>query len=155
MRKSLLLLTFCSLTPLAVAQDNIAIERADVPPVALKTAQFYAPDVTFTRIGYEDETGERIYEFEGTASDGRHIEVDVLASGQLEEIEMEQYLDEVPVEVRIELSISYPDFKAKFIEMSARPDGTIVYEFEGLESGQPADVEILDDGRAIRSMSAS
>ena len=138
-----------------LALDNIGIKRAEVPPAALGTAKYYAPGVTFTRYAYEDENGIRIYEFESHDSEGRHIEVDVLADGTLQEIEMEKHWDETPVAVQFELTIGHSGFIPTFIEASIRPDGTTVYEFEGIDkNGAFADYEILDNGPTVKLLAA-
>ncbi len=139
----------------AFAFDNIEINRSDVPIAALKTAEHFAPGVIFTRYAYEDENGTKVYEFEAHDADGRHIEVDVLADGTLQEIEMEKAENEVPMYVLMELSITQPDFVPTFIEASIRPTGEIVYEFEGMEHGKPADYEVLDDGRSVQLLAGS
>ena len=152
MLKQCLILAALSCPLTASAFDNIEIQRGDVPIAALKT---YAPGVIFTRYAYEDEYGQRIYEFEAYDMDGRHIEVDVLADGTLQEIEMEKTWDEVPTYVVMELTIAHPDFLPEFIEASIRPNGETVYEFEGLEAGQPADYEVLDTGRSVKLLAKS
>ncbi|WP_026942783.1 PepSY domain-containing protein [Hellea balneolensis] len=139
----------------ALAFDNIEIQRGEVPTAALKTAEHYAPGVVFTRYAYEDENGQRIYEFEAHDMDGRHIEVDVLADGTLQEIEMEKEWDEVPIYVAMELTIEHPNFSPEFIEASIRPNGETVYEFEGIEAGLPTDYEVLDTGRSVKILAKS
>lgn len=136
----------------AQAFDNIEIERKDVPVAALKTAEYYAPGVTFVRYAYEDEGATRIYEFEGKGVDGKHIEIDVIADGTLQEIEIEIDKSEIPVSVSIELSLLHKGFVIDFVEMSARPNGTIVYEFEGYDDAHNfIDVEISDNGRRLET----
>ena len=129
--------------------DNIEIPRSEVPLAAMETAVHYAPSLIFTRYAYEDEDGLRIYEFEAQDANGHHIELDILADGTLQEIELEITWDEVPIAVQIELYLQNPDFKPKFIEASVRPDGTTVYEFEGTVKGEFTDIEILESGVAI------
>jgi len=155
MFKLLLLIAALSLPLNALAFDNIEIKRSEVPAAALKTAEYYAPGVTFTRYAYEDEDGERIYEFEAHDSAGRHIEVDVLADGTLQEIELEKEWDEVPIHVLMELSIAHPSFSSDFIEASIRPNGEIVYEFEGMDAVIAADYELLDNGRSVQLLAKS
>ena len=143
-----------AMTISAHAQDNTKIAQNKVPTVAMMTANFFAPDIDFTRVGFEFENGEKVYEFEGHGQDGRHIEIDVLETGALQEIEMEIIWDEVPIAIQIELGLSNPQFEPKFIEASTRPDGTTVYEFEGVSDGKFADVEILETGTSIETLAS-
>ncbi len=136
------------------AQDNTEIARNEVPSVAMMSAKTFAPGIDFTRVGFEIENGETVYEFEGHSQDGRHIEIDVLETGALQEIEMEVTWDEVPIAIQIELKLSNSQFEPKFIEASTRPDGTTVYEFEGIIGGKFADVEILETGTSIETLAS-
>jgi len=139
----------------ALAQDNIEINSQDIPAFAHKTARKYAPDISFTRYAYEDEGKHRIYEFSGEDSQGRKIEVDVMADGTLQEIELETPWDEIPVYIQIEFDLKAPHMKPDFIERSIRPDGSTVYEFEQTIEGQLIEVEILNTGKAIKMLSKS
>ena len=143
-----------AMTISAQAQDNTEIPRRLVPNEAFATAKTFAPDINFTRIGFEVENMETIFEFEGHSQDGRHIEIDVLKNGDLQEIEVEIFWDEVPFTVQIELELSNPQFEPRFIEASTRPDGTTVYEFEGVIGGDFADVEILATGSSIKTLAS-
>lgn len=152
----------------AYGYDNTEITRAEVPLAVLQTAAHYAPELTFTRFAYEietktyysaettfnrfadaEETSVRVYELEAQDANGRHIELDILSDGTLEEIEFEKTWDEVPIAVQIELNLHSPDFTPSFIEASVRPDGSTVYEFEGHVKGEFADIEILENGVSI------
>lgn len=140
----------------AFAFDNIEIKKSEVPAVALATAEYYAPGVTFFRYAYEDEDGLRVYEFEAIDPDGRHIEVDVLADGELQEIEWEKTMDEIPAGVRGEFELQYPDMQVSFIEASIRPDGSFHYEFEGVDAdGDFMDVEIVDTGLDVKRVATN
>ncbi|PHR93809.1 MAG: hypothetical protein COA69_04045 [Robiginitomaculum sp.] len=140
----------------AFAFDNIKIKKSEVPAAALATAEYYAPGVTFFRYAYEDEEGVRVYEFEAIDPDGRHIEVDVLADGALQEIEWEKKMDEVPAGVRASLELKYPDMQVSFIEASIRPDGSFHYEFEGVDAdGDFMDVEIVDTDLDVKRVATN
>ena len=139
----------------ALSQDNIEINSKDIPTLAYKTAQKFAPDVPFTRYAYEDEGAHRIYEFSGTDNEGHKIEVDVMADGTLQEIEMETSWDDVPVYIQIEFDLKAPEMKPDFIERSIRPDGSTVYEFEQTINGQLIEVEIMNTGKDIKMLSKS
>lgn len=136
------------------AYDNTEISFNDVPKHVLATAKQYAPSINFERYAVDNENGKLVYEFEGRDAFGKHIEIDVLPDGTLEEIELETSWDEVPVSIQIKLSIDAKDFKPSFIERSIRADGTTVYEFEAVQSdGTLREIEIMNDGRALKFVS--
>ena len=156
LRFTLITITLTAITHAAVhAQDNIEINSKDIPILVFKTAQKYAPDVPFMRYAYEDEGIHRIYELSGTDAEGKQIEVDVMADGTLQEIEIETSWDDVPVYIQIELNLKAPEMKPDFIERSIRPDGSTVYEFEQTINGQLIEVEIINKGNDIKMLSKS
>jgi len=127
------------------AETEISFD--DVPAIVMETALETAPGVTFDRVSIDLENGETVYEFEAEDHAGKHIEIDVLEDGALEEIEMELDMSEVPVTVITTLEKAAPGFEPTYIEMSVRNGGGyFVYEFEGEFDGQEVDIEIDEGG---------
>jgi len=143
------------ISPALQAQDNAEIDPAEIPAIAFDTARKFAPGIQFTRFAYEDEGPHRVYEFSGKDADGRQIEIDVMADGSLQEIEMETPWDEIPVYIQIEFDLKAPEMEPDLIEQSIRPDGSTIYEFEQMVEGQLIEVEILSTGKAIKMLSKS
>ena len=134
----------------AIGAGETIINIEDVPANVLETAIQTAPGSEFYRVSTETENGVLVYEFEATSFDGKHIEVDVLADGTLDEVEMEMSLDELPTEVTQGLFAQYPGFTPSYIEASIRSDWSTVYEIEGVSaSGERLAVDINESGDII------
>ncbi len=81
--------------------------------------------------------------------DGKNIELDVHPDGRLDEIEREIAMGDVPAKVSTMMKAYLADFQPTKVELSQRPDMTMVYEFEGTHSGREVDVEISAAGDMI------
>ncbi|MEM9494766.1 MAG: hypothetical protein AAGA09_02090 [Pseudomonadota bacterium] len=139
-----------SATALAIsnaAETMVTID--DVPEPVLETAIATAPGAVFDRISIEIENGVTVYEFESKDAAGRHIEIDVLEDGTLDEIELETTLNETPLAVREAMKKTAPGFEPTYIEASVRADGSYIYELEGVYQGSEVDMEITEDGRVL------
>ncbi len=138
----------------AAGETEISFE--DVPRAVMDTAVATAPGVEFVKVSTEAENGATIYEFEATAFDGKHIEVDVREDGALAEVEIEMDMDEVPDEVVEALRAAYPDFRESSIEASIRGDWSTVYEIEGeTREGAAVALEISEDGEILNVADAA
>lgn len=150
-RGHLAALIVCACAPalsFASANDEVAFD--DVPAAVLDTAIRTAPGVTFDRVSIEIEDGVVIYEFEAKDHKGRHIEIDVTETGDLDEIEMEIHREDVPAVVLATLDREAPGFEETYIELSVRNGGAVfVYEFEGAAAGRPANIEIAESGELL------
>lgn len=133
---------------ISLANTDVAFE--DVPENVLATAQLTAPGVDFDRVSIEVENGAQIYEFEGADHEGKHIEIDVYETGELEEIEMETDISDVPGVVIATLNVHAPGFEPSYIELSIRQSKpAYVYEFEGDYEGKFVEIEISEDGDLV------
>jgi hypothetical protein len=90
-----------------------------------------------------------VYEFAGTMTDGMGFEVDIASDGSVEEIERQIEASALPAEVTAALEQNLAGFTPDYAEESTRPDGAIVYEFEGTHEGQAIDAEINADGTGL------
>lgn len=143
------ILSFC-VPASAFANTEVAFE--DVPENVLDAAIDAAPGVTFDRVSIEVENGVSIYEFEAKDHNGFHIEIDVTEDGELEEIEMQIPMSDVPQAVADRLEKEAPGFRADYIELSVRDGGAaFVYEFSGKSRGKPVNVEIAENGDLLVS----
>ena len=135
---------------LAHAQEENAVDMADVPPAAMEAATAEAgklglENAEFTSVALDDDEGTETYEFLTTAANGKSLEIDVLADGTVEEVEEEIEMGDLPEPVLATLDSELSGFEPAMIERSTRPD-KIVYEFEGMHDGQEIDAEIDEDG---------
>ncbi|MGB3455828.1 MAG: hypothetical protein WBG08_14070 [Litorimonas sp.] len=134
----------------AQTPDNERIDRADVPAAVWATVRRVAPTAAFTEFGVETEGYLRIYELGAFDADGLHLEIDVLADGNLQEIEWETPLSEVQTAVQVEFRLAHPGATMDYVERSIRPNGYTVYEIEGrAEDGALIDFEVMDNGRRL------
>lgn len=127
----------------AVAQEETTMTMEEVPAAVMDAA------IAANTMGTEFESvamDDGVYEFAGTGADGMGYEVDVMEDGSIEEVEMEIMMEAVPAEVSAALEAEMPGFEPTYIEESTRPEGVIVYEFEGEFDGQTIDAEINADG---------
>ncbi len=150
MTRALAALASIALASISLASANTSISLEDVPENVLDTAIRTAPGVTFDRVSIEEENGVAIYEFEATDHAGRHIEIDVTEDGELEEIEMEQDVEDLPTAVAATLDETVPGFEPDYVEFSVRQTAPVyVYEFDGSYEGRPVEIEIAEDGELL------
>lgn len=119
---------------------------------ALQIAEGVLPTAEFEAYGYGTDEGRRIFEFAGVDREtGRRVEVDVLASGRVEEVEETIPLGVVPDDVRRAVREVVGRFQVDRTERSLRRGGEIYYEFDGsiAATGRPLSIEIRSDGERL------
>ena len=122
-----------------VDDDSIIVTYEDLGEVTLVSAN------TET-----EEDGAMVYEIQGTVQDGRKIEIDIKPDGEVEEIEVEFKLADVPGAVLKAIEKKMPGFKPDFIEASHSPSMKVIgYEFVGMMGENKLDIEASADGRKI------
>lgn len=134
----------------AFAQEEKKMELSAVPAAAMEAAQKAAPGVTFESVSMDDDEGTDTYELVGKLASGKTVEVDVLADGTIEEVEEEIDAAALPAEVKATLDKELAGFAPEMIEKSTRPEGKVVYEFEGKMDGKDIDAEIDADGQNFK-----
>jgi len=127
--------------------DESAISMADVPVNVRMAAQAVASaegyqiqDVT-TEV---ERDGRLNYEFGGEG-----FEIDITADGTLDEIERAASLGEFPQDVRDTLQGLLQGFEPSTVETSTRPEGVVVYEFEGQLGESEVDIELSGDAQVM------
>jgi hypothetical protein len=147
---------FTAFAAAATAQAQSAkLETNQLPPHIAAAARAAGGFEQITEAGIEIENGRPIFEIKGRTRDGRVREVDILASGEIEEIEDEIQQGEVPQPVMQTLQKWMPNFRPTKFERSERPvpggSGvtSLVYEFEGQHGGVEVDVEVAADGSRL------
>lgn len=140
----------------AAAQAQSAkLETNQVPPHIAAAARAAGGFEQVAEAGVEVEGGRLIFEIKGRTREGRVREVDILASGEVEEIEDEIQQNEVPQPVMQALQRWMPNFRPTKTERSERPvpggNGAVflIYEFEGQHGGVEVDVEVAADGSRL------
>jgi hypothetical protein len=139
-----------ALASVALAQEETTMTLEEVPQAAMDAAMAQLEGAgitaTFDTVAMDDDEGTMTYELSGTMEDGMMVEVDVLEDGTFEELEREISMEALPTEVTTALEAELPGFAPAMIEESTRPDGVVIYEFEGSHQGQEIDAEIQADG---------
>lgn len=146
MKHAVLIASALALATPALAQEETKVELSAVPAAAMEAAQKAAPGVTFETANIDNDEGTETYELTGKLASGKQVEVDVLADGTIEEVEEEIDAAAVPAEVQATLDKELAGFASTMIEKSTRPNGVVVYEFEGQHDGKEIDAEINADG---------
>ena len=119
--------------------DNIVLYYEDLGDVKLVSAN------TETEVD-----GSFVYEIQGTVEGGRRIEIDIEPDGDVEEIEIQFNVDDVPGAVMNALTAKLSGFVPEFIEASHAPSMQVIgYEFVGMSGGNKMDIEVSPDGRNI------
>jgi|GEM_PF-1154706 len=108
-------------------------------------------DVNFVSANTEtEEDGSYVFEIQGTFADGRKIEIDIFPDGEVEEIEIEFKLADVPGAILKAIERKLPGFKHEFIEASHNDAKKVTgYEFVGMMGETKMDIEVSADGRNI------
>ena len=146
MKHAALIVVALAVVSPAFAQEESTMSVTEVPAAAMTAAQGAAPGVTFSSAAMDDDEGTQTYELSGQDASGKHIEVDVLADGTVEEVEQQIDIADLPAAVKATWDAEMAGVTPTMIEKSTRPDNTIVYEFEGERDGQAFDAEINEDG---------
>jgi hypothetical protein len=139
----------------AAQAQSAKLETNQVPPHILAAARAAAGLDQVTEAGVEVEGGRLVFEIKGRTREGRVREVDVLASGEIEEMEDEIAQSDVPQPVMQALQRWMPNFRLTKMERSERPvpGGNVVtfvvFEFEGQHGGVEVDVEVAADGSRV------
>jgi hypothetical protein len=139
------------------AGGSRTLALTDVPANVRHAAEValagYGSSYTVMNVSLDLDEVEAIYEIRTRGSNGRIVEVDVDASGKIEELELEIRADEVPANVMEALARQVPTFETSkespMQEKSLRPSKNglleVWYEF----SGTNFDVEIRSDAKVI------
>ena len=140
---ALLLATAATAQEAATETDESAMTMEEVPAAVMEAA------TAANTMGTEFETvamDDGVYEFAGTQSSGMGYEIDVMEDGSIEEIETEIDMAALPAEVTATMEAEMAGLEPTYVEMSERPEGVVVYEFEGMMDGANVDAEIAADG---------
>ncbi len=123
----------------SVIDDNIVIVYEELGDVTLVSANTETED-----------DGSFVYEIQGTVADGRRIEIDLDPNANVQEIEIEFMIEDVPGAVLKSIETRMPGFAPEFIEASHSPSMQVIgYEFVGTMGGETMDIEVSADGRNI------
>lgn len=133
-----------------MAGEEQPVEFSSLPETILSAAQNAMPEARFVSANTEQEDYGLVYEIQGKTRDGRKLEVDVLETGEVEEIEVEFTRDLVPGAVLQAVEKQYPGLAIEYIEASHSASKKVVqYEFVGKVGEQKLDLDVSADGRRV------
>ena len=133
-------------TSAAFAED---MKMEDVPANVRAVALEAAGGLPLQSVAFDLDGGTATYEFKTKTERGTQLEIDVDATGEIEEIEEEITLQDVPGVVTDLLAVHFPNIQPTFIERSTRASMAVWYEFEATKDGREYDIEVRADGRVI------
>jgi hypothetical protein len=131
-------------------EEEEEIDLKKVPSVVRKAADKAVPKAKWIMaLRIKDEDGE-IYMLEGTNSKGRDVTIEVTSEGEVEKIETEITLKEVPKVVLRALADQVPKFKATAV-FSIREDDELSYQFEGKRPKDKEEITVVisADGKTV------
>lgn len=134
----------------AGAANAQSVDLKSVPPTIVAVAMAAVPGAEWSKAGVDVDVNSMLptYEITGTIG-GKQVEVDVLTTGEVEEIERQVEMSAVPQKAQALLKAYLPQFQPTLIEQSTRKAGRVVYEFEGKHEGRDVDVEVSESGDII------
>ncbi|HEY9847407.1 MAG TPA: hypothetical protein V6D03_14585, partial [Candidatus Caenarcaniphilales bacterium] len=106
------------------------------------------------RVSSDREGSTTTYEFSGRQRSGCHLEIDVIAPRQLEEIEIQlPNFTQVPERARRAVNRRLPNFEPSYVEESRRPQANggfaVFYEIEGTSKGQGYEATVDANGTSV------
>jgi hypothetical protein len=121
----------------AGAADAQSVDLKSVPPTIVAVAMAAVPGAEWSKAGVDVDAGSMmpVYEITGTIG-GKQVEVDVLTTGEIDEIERQVEMSAVPQKAQALLKAYLPQFQPTMVEHSTRKGGRIFYELEGQHDGR-------------------
>lgn len=130
----------------AFAED---LKMQDVPANVRAVALEAAGGLPLESVALDLDGGTATYEFKTKTVRGTKLEIDVTPDSEIEEIEEEIALQDVPGAVTELLAVHFPSVQPTFVERSTRGTMAVWYEFEVTKDGREYDIEVRADGRVI------
>lgn len=127
-----------------------SVDLKSVPPTVVAVAMAAVPGAEWSTAGVDVDiaTMTPVYEITGILG-GKQVEVDVTATGEIDEIERQVEMSAMPQKAQALLKAYLPQFQPTMVEHSTRKGGRVVYELEGQHAGRTVDVEVSEAGDVI------
>jgi hypothetical protein len=134
----------------AVRADESAVGLGDLPKGGLEAVKAMFPKATVEGAAKEDEDGRTVFEVT-LKQHARTIDVTLNTDGQIEVVERQIVIDDLPAAVRRSLKAKYPNATYKVIErVDAVKDGRATLDFFEAHlvtaDKQSTEVQIAPDG---------
>ncbi len=132
---------------LGLAEEK-AISRADLPPAVEKTLQQQLKGATVKGFSAEKEDGRVLYEAQLLVN-GHTKDIQVDASGTIQEVEEEVAFDSLPVEVKASLRARAKHGKITKVESLRKQDKLVAYEAQVETNGKHSEVQVGPRGEKL------
>jgi hypothetical protein len=133
--------------PASADEAKISIE--DLPKAVLKAAKSEFPGAKIRAASKEVEDGETKYEVELTV-DGKNVDLLIEADGEIEAIEKEIEVEDLPKAVLKAAKAKFPKAKIEKVEEISSEDDKVVYELSMAFTGKKSvEVVIAPNGKII------
>jgi hypothetical protein len=131
--------------------DEKEIPLAAVPAKARQAADRTVPKAEWSTAYQVREEGVVFYELEGLDAKGRAVTVEVTPSGEVNEVETEIPLEEVPPVVMAALKAKRPRFKVEAAHEVREHDKVVGYDFDGKRPRDKEEISVFvsADGKSV------
>jgi uncharacterized membrane protein YkoI len=140
------LLGLSGLSATAALADEKKISVEDLPKVVLKAAKKAFPEAKIVGASKETDEGETIYEVE-MKLDGKSIDVEIDDEGEIEVVEKEIEVEDLPRAVIKAAKTKFPGGKIEKVEEVTDEDDVVVYELVIAAKGKSTEVVFSPNGK--------
>lgn len=135
--------------PSSAPADEKKIEISELPKAVVKAAKKAFPEAKIVGAAKETEDGETIYEVM-MKLDGKSIDLAIDDEGEIEEIEKEIEVEDLPRAVIKAARRQFPDGKIAKVEEVSDEDDKVVYELAiETKGGKTAEVVFSPNGKIL------
>ncbi len=142
------LLGLSGLSATAAPADEKKISVEDLPSAVLKAAKKAYPEAKIVGAARETEDGETIYEVE-MKLDGKSIDLDIDDQGEIEAVEKEIEVEDLPKAVIKAAAKKFPKGKIEKVEEVTDEDDVVVYELTIAAKGKSTEVVMSPNGKVL------
>jgi uncharacterized membrane protein YkoI len=143
---TLLATTLC-ISALGMAEEK-AISRSDLPPAVEKTLQQQLQGATVKGFSAEKEDGRVVYEAQLLVN-GHTKDIQLDASGTIQEVEEEVAFDSLPIEVKASLRARAKNGKITKVESLIKQDKLVAYEAQVEKNGKRSEIQVGPKGERL------
>jgi uncharacterized membrane protein YkoI len=143
---TLLATTLC-ISALGLAEEK-AISRSDLPPAVEKTLQQQLKGATIKGFSAEKEDGRVVYEAQLLVN-GHTKDIQLDASGTIQEVEEEVAFDSLPIEVKASLRAKAKNGKITKVESLIKQDKLVAYEAQVEKNGKRSEIQVGPKGERL------
>ena len=142
------LLGLSGLSATAAPADEKKISVEDLPSAVLKAAKKAYPEAKIVGAARETEDGETIYEVE-MKLDGKSIDLDIDDQGEIEAVEKEIEVEDLPKAVIKAAAKNFPKGKIEKVAEVTDEDDVVVYELTIAAKGKSTEVVMSPNGKVL------